>query len=377
MFALLSLLALLGWVYLALFHGRFWLPVLPASAPEPARWPSVDIIVPARDEAAALPHSLPSLLTQEYAGAWRVIVVNDHSTDGTGDIARAVAADLEKTDRLSVIDAPDLPKGWSGKVAAMHAGVAHSTADFILFTDADIAHGPQSLLHLVARAEDAKIDLTSRMVRLNCESFAEKLLIPAFVFFFAMLYPFRRAADPHSRVAAAAGGTMLMRRTMLNTIGGLGAIKSALIDDCGLAHAVKRMGGSIELTLTNEIDSLRPYPHIRDVWQMVARTAYTQLRHSPLWLAGTLAGMALLYVAPIAAFLTANTPDAIGMGLITWLLMGCLYYPTVKFYRLSPAWALTLPLSAVIYALATFDSARLYHLGKGGQWKGRAQAQGQ
>jgi hopene-associated glycosyltransferase HpnB len=241
--------AFLAWIYLALGHGSFWSLLLPEDSLLPAQLPTVDIIIPARDEAGALPYTLPSLLMQDYQGEWRVIVVDDHSIDGTAEVAHTVAA-LVKTDRLTVIQAPDLPRGWSGKVAAMHAAASQSKADLLLFTDADIRHAPGSLRHLVSRAEARKIDLVSRMAKLNCVSFAEKLLIPPFIFFFAKLYPFRRANNPASRIAAAAGGAMLIRRSMLDKIGGLTSIGSALIDDCGLAKMVKQAGGRTELTLT-------------------------------------------------------------------------------------------------------------------------------
>jgi hopene-associated glycosyltransferase HpnB len=378
LFALTGLgaIALASWIYLALGHGSFWRPLLPVTETPSRHLPSVDIVIPARDEANVLPYSLPSLLTQDYKGDWRVILVDDHSTDGTSEVARQIADQVARHDygdRLTVVQAPDLAPGWAGKVAAMQAGVQASRADMILFTDADIRHSPVSLSHLVARAEAKRLDLVSRMVMLNCVSFAEKLLIPSFIFFFAKLYPFRRSNNPDSRMAAAAGGTMLMRRTMLNKIGGLASIQGALIDDCGLAKEVKQAGGRTELTLTRDIESLRPYPHIRDVWKMVSRTAYTQLRHSPLLLVGTVISMAILYVLPPLLFLLAPSPNALGLGLLTWLLMTALYLPMVRFYGLGRAWALTLPMAALVYGAATIDSARLYRQGKGGQWKGRAQ----
>lgn len=371
---ILCFIALTAWLYLAFAHNRFWQTLLPAASPEPAAWPSVDIIVPARNEAESMPVAMPALLAQDYPGAWRVILVDDHSTDGTGEIAASVAQDMDAESRLQIIVAPKLAEGWSGKVAAMNAGLTHSKADYILFTDADILHAPNSLRSLVARAVDGRLAMVSRMVRLNCESFAERLLIPAFVFFFAMLYPFRAANDPRSKVAAAAGGTMLVRRDMLDSAGGLARIKGALIDDCSLARLIKNAGGSIELTLTNDIESLRPYPHIADIWRMVARTAYTQLRTSPLMLAGTLGGLALLYLLPPLAFFLSGGAETALLGLIAWFISAALYLPMIRFYNLGAVWALTLPLSALVYGAATFDSARLYHQGKGGQWKGRAQA---
>jgi hopene-associated glycosyltransferase HpnB len=370
---IVGLLSLAAWCFLAVAHGAFWKPLLPTPNAELSRLPSVDIIVPARNEADALPASLPSLLAQEYKGDWRVIVVDDNSQDGTSAIARRIAARMNKADRLVVLTAPPVAAGWKGKVAAMNEGVTHSQAELVLFTDADIRHSTDSLHNLVARVEAENLDLASRMVRLNCTSFAEKLLIPAFVFFFAKLYPFRRANNPKSHVAAAAGGTMLVRRSMLDKIGGLASIKSALIDDCGLARVIKDGGGKIELTLTNDIDSLRPYPHIRDVWHMVSRTAYTQLRHNPYLLAGTTIGMALLYLAPPLLFLFAPSAAALGAGAAAWIIMTALYLPMIRFYRLPVAWALTLPVAALVYGGATLDSARLFYQGKGGQWKDRAQ----
>ncbi len=371
---LLGGMAAFAWVYLAVANGKFWLPLMPEPTDNLASAASVDIIVPARNEASILPHTLPSLLAQAYPGEWKVILVDDHSTDGTADLARKIAADMKRSERLTVMKAPDLAANWSGKVAAMNVGVIKSEAEFILFTDADIRHPRRSIEKLVARAQDKKLDLISRMVRLNCESVAEKLLIPAFVFFFAMIYPFRRANNPASRTAAAAGGTILVRRSLLNAIGGLGAIKSALIDDCSLAKEIKQAGGQIELTMTKEIISVRPYPRITDVWKMVSRTAYTQLKHSPLALVATITGLSILFFAPYLLLLFAPPVAAPMAGLIAAILMISLYAPIVRFYGLPFAWTLTLPVAALVYAAATVDSARLYHLGKGGQWKGRAQA---
>jgi hopene-associated glycosyltransferase HpnB len=419
--SILVVLGLLGWLYLAVFHGAFWRPLIAQPSPEPEAWPSVDIIVPARNEADSLPQSLPSLLAQNYPGAWRVLLVDDHSEDTTAEVARRLAnspspwgggkgagshagisllsgasgqvapltpplapsqgeGDIHvRADRLKIIAAPDLPKGWVGKVAAMQAGVAQSQADYILFTDADIRHPANSLRRLVARATFGKLDLVSLMVRLHCASAAEKLLIPAFVFFFAMLYPFRRANDPASNLAAAAGGVMLLRRAALNNAGGLAAIKSAVIDDCALAKIIKRAGGALstagsqELSLANDVHSLRVYPAIGDVWRRVARTAFTQLRCSYALLFGVVVGMGLLFAAPVVAFLFGNL-FATAAGFSAWLAMTLLYMPMVRFYRLPAIWALTLPLAALIYSIATVDSARLFLQGRGGQWKGRAAA---
>jgi hopene-associated glycosyltransferase HpnB len=368
----LSCLALVGWLYLAFFHGRFWQLLLDGHDTEPASWPSIDIIVPARNESDSLPKTLPSLLAQDYPGMWSIILVDDHSDDSTGDLARTLAERQSGIGRLTVVLPPELADGWVGKVAAMNAGVAHSQADYILFTDADIEHPVDSLRRLAARALARDLDLTSRMARLRCDSFAERLLVPAFVFFFAMLYPFRRANDPRSRIAAAAGGIMLVRRRALDAIGGLARIKSALIDDCALVKAIKESRGKIELTLTDDIRSLREYPRFADIHQTVARTAYTQLRYSPLMLVGTCLGMALLFLLPPLSLLS-GFPLAAGIGFAAWLIMVWIYLPMVRFYKQPAGWALSLPVAAAIYIVATIDSARLHWQGKGGQWKGRAQ----
>lgn len=346
-----------------MFHGAFWKLLLEPQAAEPTRWPSVDIVVPARNEADILPATLPSLLAQDYPGDWKILLVDDHSSDGTGEFARRNTGD-----HLAVITPPALAAGWSGKVSAMNAGVTHGDAEYILFTDADIAHPADSLRRLAARAMEGNLDLISRMARLHCGSLAEKLMVPAFVFFFAMLYPFRRANDSRSGVAAAAGGVMFVRRRALDAIGGLASIKSALIDDCSLARAIKDGGGKIELTLTDDIRSLRPYPGFADIHGTIARTAYTQLRYSPLLLAGTCICMTLLFLAP-PVFLLAGNP----VGGVAWLIMAGTYLPMVRFYRLPVGWALSLPVAGALYVFATVDSARLHWRGRGGQWKGRTQ----
>lgn len=375
--AVLSCLGLLGWVYLAFFHGRFWQPLVARPSPPPALWPSIDIIVPARNEAGALPHSLPSLLAQDYPGAWRVIVVDDHSTDGTGAIAQRLAAG---NNHLLVINAPNLPPGWSGKVAALNAGLAYSQADYVLFTDADIEHPKSSLRSLAARALANNLDLVSLMVKLHCVTAAEKLLIPAFVFFFVMLYPFRRSNNPASPVAAGAGGVMLIKRRALDNCGGLTRIKSELIDDCTLAKAIKENGGDnqkpgrIDITMTHDTKSLRTYEDMDEIWRMSARTAYTQLRYSLLLLIGTIVSMTIMFILPSLLPLT-GWPLVTETAFAAWMVMSILYWPTIRFYDLSFIWAFTLPLAAMVYMGATIDSARLYWQGKGGQWKGRAQAE--
>jgi len=377
--AILASCALLAWVYLAVMHARFWHVLIAEPAIEPETWPSVDIIVPARNEAEILPRSLASLLAQDYPGAWRVVLVDDHSTDGTSDTAKKIAGQKNKSNKLEIVQAPDLPKDWTGKVAAMQAGVKQSDADYILFTDADIEHPAHSLKTIVARAIEKKLDLTSLMVKLRCRDVSEQLLIPAFVFFFAMLYPFERANDNDSDVAAAAGGVMLVRRKALDHIGGLASIKSAIIDDCSLARNIKRFGGEeqtagkIELTLSPDVHSLRTYPDVASVWKMIARSAFTQLRYSPWLLLGTVFGMSVLFLAPLILPLFSGVFTT-AVALAAAIIMFLIYIPMIRFYDLSPVWALTLPMASMVYIGATIDSARLYWSGKGGQWKGRTQA---
>jgi hopene-associated glycosyltransferase HpnB len=367
--AVLGAASLAIWLGLLLGRGMFWLPRLPAPPPDPARWPNVVAVVPARDEAEVIERSIGSLLGQNYPGRFSVILVDDHSDDGTAAIARR----LDNGGRLTIVAAPPLPHGWTGKLWAMNSGVAQSgNAELILFTDADIAHHATNLRELVARLEDERRDLVSLMVRLHCDSVAERFLIPAFVFFFAMLYPFTWVGDARRSTVAAAGGCMLIRRAALERIGGLDAIKGALIDDCALAKSVKRSGGSIRLDLTQKTVSLRRYPVIGDIWNMIARTAYTQLRHSPLLLAGTIAGMALTYLPPPLLFLFGRGPAA-WLGAMGWLLMSLAYFPTVRFYRLSPLWSLLLPATALVYLGATVASAWRHFRGRGGSWKGRVE----
>ncbi|HEV2548552.1 MAG TPA: glycosyltransferase [Stellaceae bacterium] len=370
---LLASVSLAIWLYLLLGRGFFWLTrVAPLPAP-PTHWPSVLAVVPARNEAAVVGTAIDSLLRQQYAGRFSIVLVDDHSEDGTAEIAREAAARAGKNDCLRVVSAPPLPGGWTGKLWALGEGVRlvreGDPPDLFFFTDADIAHHATNLAELVARLEGERRDLVSLMVRLRCESWAERFLIPAFVFFFAMLYPFARSNDPRRRTAAAAGGCVLLRRSAYERIGGFAAIHAALIDDCALARAVKRSGGSIWLGLTQRTRSLRPYPQIADVWRMVARTAFDQLHHSPILLAGTAAGLALTYLAP--PILVVFGGEARWPAALAWAAMTLAYAPMVRFYGLSLLWAPLLPAIALVYLAATVDSARRYWLGRGGEWKGR------
>jgi hopene-associated glycosyltransferase HpnB len=342
-------------------------------------------VIPARNEAEVLPVTLRSLLTQNYPGPFTILLVDDHSTDGTAQVAREIAAVSGQSEQLQIISAEPLPSGWTGKLWAMEQGIQKAqtfSPDYILLTDADIQHHGKNLEQLVTKAEQEQRELVSLMVLLRCQSFWEKLLIPSFVFFFQKLYPFAWVNDPHRSTAAAAGGCILIRRTTLERIGGLQSLRQALIDDCALAIAVKQreqtqqneLRGNIWLGLTQTTHSVRTYNSLQTIWDMVARTAYTQLHYSPVLLLGTVFGMTLIYLVPpvggIAGVLTANWAIA-WTGWAGWAAMTLAYLPTVCLYRISPAWAVCLPLIAFLYTLMTLDSAIRHWRGRGGAWKGR------
>jgi hopene-associated glycosyltransferase HpnB len=374
-------LALAAWLYLVFGHGRFWRgdQRLGADLPEPRSWPSVCAVVPARNEADVIERSLGSLLDQRYPGRLRVVLVDDHSEDGTGDAARRLAASHAKGDRLRVARSEPLPAGWVGKMWAVHTGVSHAAehapdAELLLLTDADVVHHPDNLERLVRKAESGRLDLVSLMVRLHCRSGWERLLVPAFVYFFQKLYPFPLINDPRSRVAGAAGGCMLVRADALARAGGIEAVRDAIIDDCTLGALLKR-GGPVWVGLSADEESVRPYAGLRDIWDMVARSAYTQLRYSPLLLVGTLAGLALLYLAPPFAALAwpwHGSGFAAACGAAAWALMAWSYQPTLRLYGLPAAFGLALPLAGALYAAMTLDSARRHARGRGAAWKGRS-----
>jgi hopene-associated glycosyltransferase HpnB len=361
------------WLYLVVAHGGYWLTSqrLPSRRPTGTGWPRVAAIVPARNEADMLPVTLPTLLGQDYPGVLEVIVVDDRSEDGTG----AAAASLGD---VRVVAGKPQPEGerWAGKVWAMTQGLAAAPdgPEYLLFTDADIAWEPGALADLVAAARDDERDMVSQMALLRARTGWERLLVPAFVYFFAQLYPFRRVNRRRGRTAAAAGGCMLIRRGVLERAGGLPMIRGALIDDVALGQLIKRAGGSTWLGLTTEVRSVRPYEGLASLWQMVARSAYTQLRYRPLLLAGTIIGLLLIYVLPPAgliAGLAGGSALAALAGGAGWLLMSVSFLPMLALYRLSPLRAPTLPLIAVLYAAMTVDSARRHYAGRGGEWKGR------
>jgi hopene-associated glycosyltransferase HpnB len=419
----IGVLSLAIWLYLVFARGAFW-RLRPfdddlAQHAAPNKWPSVVAIVPARNEAETIGQTLAALLQQDYAGELSVIVVDDHSEDATSQIAQRIAQQKNAESRVEIHPASTLPAGWTGKLWALNEAVTRAAAGaakralsdelregtpsavpengskswalapegrvlsgslvdealpaFYWFTDADILHAPNTLGRLVSRAEQNKLNLASLMVLLQAKTLPERALIPAFLFFFLKLYPPGWTANPNARTAGAAGGCILLRRESLERLGGFAAIRNEVIDDCALARAVKRSGGKIWMGLTRASVSLRAYSSFSEIRDMIARTAFTQLRYSALLLAGTLAGMFFTYLAPVALLFVQNPAPRI-LGLATWLLMSASFLPTVRFYRVSPLWAPLLPLTALFYSYATWLSAVRYWLGRGGQWKGRAQA---
>ncbi|WP_345013906.1 glycosyltransferase [Streptomyces shaanxiensis] len=369
--------SLAAWLWLLLCQGFFWrTDVRLPHRREPVDWPSVCVVVPARDEAAVLPASLPSLLAQDYPGRAEIFLVDDGSSDGTGDLARDLARRHGGLP-LTVGSPGEPPAGWTGKLWAVRHGIGLARArepEYLLLTDADIAHAPDSLRELVAAARAGGFDVVSQMARLRVESLWERLVVPAFVYFFAQLYPFRRIGRKGTRTAAAAGGCVLLRAEAAERARIPDAIRHAVIDDVALARAVKGSGGHIWLGLAEGVDSVRPYPRLGDLWRMVSRSAYAQLRHNPLVLAGTVAGLALVYLVPPAAVITGavggDTVTA-AVGGLAWLVMTGTYAPMLRYYS-QPLWlAPLLPFTAFLYLLMTVDSAVQHYRGRGAAWKGR------
>ncbi|MGW1377418.1 glycosyltransferase [Streptomyces sp. NPDC002446] len=370
--------SVLAWVWLLLGQGLFWrTDVRLPDRRDPGRWPSVAVVVPARDEAAVLPESLPSLLGQKYPGRAEVFLVDDGSSDGTGALARELA-DAWGGLPLTVTSPGEPEPGWTGKLWALRQGIALArdrvAPEYLLLTDADIAHDRESLRELVAAARSAELDLVSQMARLRVVTPWERLIVPAFVYFFGQLYPFRRVNRPGARTAAAAGGCVLLRREAAERAGIPEAIRHAVIDDVALARAVKRSGGTVWLGLADRVDSVRPYPRLAELWRMVSRSAYAQLRHRPLLLLGTALGLALVYLAPpvvLAAGLAGGGPAVALAGGAAWAVMCGTYLPMLRYYG-QPAWAAPLlPFTAALYLLMTVDSAVQHYRGRGAAWKGR------
>lgn len=391
---IIGVMAFLAWLWLLLFRGDFWRMSLRlgtqknreiAVSNHPDTWPSVCAIVPARNEADMLPKTLPALLEQSYDGPFSVILVDDHSEDGTAEIARKIAQASGHPERLTIISADALPPGFVGKVWAQQCGLQHAPhdAEFILFTDADILHPAHSVESLVRKALLHPSDLVSLMVRLRIESFWETLLIPAFVYFFAKLYPFRWVCSPHRQTAAAAGGSILVRHKLVRQDGGLAPIGGALIDDCSLAQLIQSRNGSLWLGLGDDVTSLRAYPKLTDIWNMVARSAFVQLHYSTWLLIGTVAGMLVLYACPVifgiasVCLLGTSTVHVVGWSiaaatnLCAWLLMSISFLPMLRWYKVDLWKAALLPLDGFLYTLMTIDSARRFWRGHTDAWKGR------
>jgi hopene-associated glycosyltransferase HpnB len=373
----LPMLAIGIWTYLMLFRGGFWRE-MPKPAPDhtPAAWPEVVAVIPARNEADVIGESMAALMAQDYPGKFTAILVDDNSSDGTGSVAERIAGERH---RLEVVRNDALPQGWTGKLWAVHRGLGEverlaPEAKYVLLTDADILHEKSSLRHLVARAEQGRFKLVSLMARLKTATIAEKSLIPAYIFFFQKLYPFSWVNDPKHKVGGAAGGCMLVERAALNEIGGIAAIRDRLIDDCALGKAMKAKG-PIWLGLAEDVISLRGYPRWGDVWMLVARSAFTQLGFSTAMLGVTVLSMTATYLLGPTLFLLDQGPARIIAAVATFMMLFA-YQPTLKYYRLSPAWALALPAIAMFYTAATVDSAVRYWSGRGGAWKGRFQATG-
>ena len=376
---LIALLSSVIWIYLLAARGGFWRAhqrddALPTIGATEAHWPSIVAVIPARNEAAIIGGSIGSLLRQNYRGSFAIIVVDDHSTDGTATAALNAAVAAGASDRVIVLAAPRLPDGWTGKLWAMHRGVGYAQAlleppEYLLLIDADIHCADETLTELVRRAVRDGLLLTSLMAKLRCQSFAERALIPAFIFFFGMLYPFAWVNRTDRTTAAAAGGCMLVHRRSLQVAGGLEAIRGELIDDCALARLLKRHG-PIWLGLTERARSVRAYASVAEIRRMVARCAYAQLQFSPWRLAGTIAAMSATYLAPPALALFGSGAAQL-LGALIWGLMALSLQPTLRLYAVSPWWGLALPAIAATYVMFALDSAYQHMRGRGGEWKGR------
>ena len=368
-------LAFAIWVYLALGRGFFWIVREERGPDAPSPGSRVVAVIPARNEAETIAAAVHSLLVQDYA--IELIVVDDHSEDATAQLARGIAADCGASDRFHLVHAAALPPGWTGKMWAVSEGLKHASAmhpNYILLTDADIHHAPDNVRRLVGRAERDSLELASIMVKLRCESFSEKLLIPAFVFFFFKLYPPKWVTARGKQTAAAAGGCMLIRWTALQRIGGVVGIRNELIDDCALARSIKQHG-RVWMGVSRSTESIRPYEGTAGIWRMISRSAFTQLNYSTVQLACAVIGMIVVYVIPLIAIAAAPAASyALWLGAATFLLMLTLYAPVLLFYGVNPLWGLLLPAVALFYSGATINSAVRYWTGRGGEWKGRVQA---
>jgi hopene-associated glycosyltransferase HpnB len=379
MLSAIAAISALIWLYLIAARGAFWLASVrdQARPRPPAKWPAVAVVIPARNEADVIEASIRSLARQNYAGRFTIVLVDDDSTDDTAARARTAASGEGAEDHLKVVESRGLPPGWTGKLWAMRQGIAAAESQealpmYLLLTDADIVHAPDTLSWLVAKATEEGLVLASLMAKLRCTSLAERVHVPAFIFFFQMLYPFAWVERPDAATAAAAGGCMLVEANALDRAGGIDSIKGALIDDCALAARLKAVG-RIWLGLTDRVQSIRPYETFATVKQMVARSAYAQLRYSPLLLAGAIAAMALTFLAP-PLFALFGRGAAFYFGMLGWAAMAAAFQPTLRFYALSPLWGFALPIISLLYMYYTVDSAVQHLQNRGGLWKGRVQA---
>ena len=381
MVALVVVLAVLDatWVYLALCRGFFWTTSVRLTRERSLdHWPSVAVVVPARDEETVLRLTLPRVLAMDYPGEAKVVLVDDRSGDGTGVLVRALAADASARLPLTVVAGTEPSPGWMGKVWAMEQGRrAAGAVDYLLLTDADIDHPPHSLRRLVGQAETNGLDMVSLMAKLRAGNRWERLVVPAFVYFFAQLYPFSWVNRRSSRTAAAAGGCILVRREALERADAFESVRGAVIDDVSLGRALKSSGSSLWLGFADDVTSIRPYDRLADLWHMVARSAFTQLRYSATLLAGTVLGLLFTFLLPVGAVvggaLTGNLVVLL-MGAGAWMVMALTYVPMLRYYGVAPWSALLLPLTASLYAAMTVDSARRHWFGSGVAWKGRSYA---
>ncbi len=378
MFTFAGFVTLTIWAYMLLGHGNFWrinrlLPWPLRGVLEPI---SVVAVVPARNEADVLAECVTSLLLQSIP--IRVVLVDDNSTDGTAEVARVAAQAAGAEDKLTIVAGAPLPQGWSGKLWAVHQGVMKAnefTPDYLLLTDADIRHSRENVAMLATLAQEGRFDLVSFMVSLHCQTFAEKALVPAFVFFFFMLYPPEWIRDARRKTAGAAGGCMFIGREALQKAGGVESIRNEIIDDCALARRVRQSGGKVWLGVAPETESIRPYGTFADIGAMISRSAFNQLHHSVALLLVCVAGLAVTYLLPLALLFSRHMTPAC-CGALSLALMATCFWPTVKFYRLNPLWALALPAISLFYMGATLHSAVMFWTGKGGRWKGRVQDPG-
>ncbi len=391
-FAIISTVTLLGWGWLLLGRGMFWRtdqqlnPADNSIQDSVSKWPSVTIVIPARNEGRTLPWTLPTLIEQDYPGEFHICLVDDRSTDNTREIALKTAQEHNAADKLTVCDGEPLPAKWKGKVWGMQQGIQSSRgedSEYVLFTDADIAHDPRVLFTLVSKSIAKQLDLVSVMATLKVKTTWDRLLVPAFVYFFAKLYPFRWINDPHRQTAGAAGGCVLVRRRSVEHAGGLVSIADKLIDDCALGKLIKASGGKIWIGFSSLVESIRSYESLGSIWNMVSRSAFEQLGHSSLALLGTVIGMLLIYLVPpvgttlgiIGLSIAGTSATSLWLvlaSLLSWSLMSASYLPTLRWYKLSFSLAPVLPISAILYTMMTVSSALRAWQGKGSEWKGRS-----